>query len=159
MFWIQEATCEFLECPASQTCVEGSPPKCVAKSPSKDEKSSENSTNEKLDGRNLVETQGTLETGLVQTPSTHVLPWIIVVSVVGSIIVIGLITFVAVLRSRRRATGTYRWAFVWGRFLIIKDRRENELPRILRLEISVIVNWSFLFFIFLRCHQNARFWF
>ena len=71
-------------------------------------KPSENLTNEKLGGRNLVETQGTLETGLMQTPSTVALPWIIVFSVIGSIIVIGLITFLAVLRSKRRATGTYR---------------------------------------------------
>jgi hypothetical protein len=99
-----------LKCPDSEICIDDSPnsPKCVKKYQRKNEKPSEKLTNEKLGGRKLVETQGTLETGLVQTPSTVALPWIIVFSVIGSIIVIGLITFVAVLRSKRRATGTYR---------------------------------------------------
>jgi len=103
----EQTTCEFLKCPDSQICIDESPPKCVHKSQKKNAKPSENQTNEKLGGNPLVETQGTLETGLVQTPSTVALPWIIVLSVIGSIIVIGLITFIAVLRSKRRATGTY----------------------------------------------------
>jgi len=91
-----------------QICIDDSPPKCVQNSQTEKTKPSENAKNEKLGGENLVETKGTLETGLAQTPSTVALPWIIVFSVIGSIIVIGLITFVAVLRSKRRATGTYR---------------------------------------------------
>ncbi|CAG5080379.1 Oidioi.mRNA.OKI2018_I69.PAR.g9564.t1.cds [Oikopleura dioica] len=103
---IQEVTCEFLECPSSQTCIDESPPKCIDKTPQNPKDKKDQRTNEKLGG-SVIETQGTLESGLTHTPSTVALPWIIVISVIGSIIVIGLITFLAVLRSKRRATGTY----------------------------------------------------